>query len=167
MTEEIKENIHENVNKEVKEVKEVNIVQVNDLSCLFIGEADTFEIQVYWYKDSSGIVVEGIDKSYSKDNKEAEIKKVNVTLKYPSHGDITKIFSYASKTLEKNISSLAIESMGLREFLQLEFARFVCLVRGWSLGVPVNNENISKINPKIVKAILSKIREKIENEGLI
>jgi hypothetical protein len=166
-----KENVEEktvlSIDGEEKICSKEVVDSLEDLTSIFVGEADTFDIKVRFYKKEGNIFVEEVDESFDKDCEEKNIKYITITLKYPSHGDISRIFSYATKNLDKNVSNLNVESLGIREFLVLEFARFVCLVRNWSIKTPINAESILKLNPKIVKGILAKIRNEIKNEGII
>jgi len=59
------------------------------------------------------------------------------------------------------------EELDIRDFLQLEFIRCLVLMREWDLKDPLNNSNIMKLHPKIVKAICQKIREEIDMDGII
>lgn len=165
--EDVKENSDTNAksNELTKEIVVSNII--TDITDIFIKDTDTFDVSISFYKTVSGLVVETVDEAFSKENPS---KTVSFSLKYPGYGDISKIYSYANRSIDSNkfIQNSSLEKMNVREFLQMEFARFICLLRGWSiLKQEATAENIMKIDPKIIRAVLNKIREKINNDGLI
>lgn len=134
-----------------------SVVVVEDFSDIFITENDFFDIKIRYHKDGENIFVEGVDESF---NKNGVIKEFTVTFKYPDQSDVTRI----SSTFPK-VSSVG--EIDARDFMKLEFSRLLCLIRKWSLNKPVDDGNIMSLNPKIVKSMVSKIREKIGADGII
>ena len=123
---------------------------------IFITEKNTFAIKILYYKNGDGLVVEGVDDSFLKDK---PYKEIGITLKYPNQGDMTRIIN---NPLKDNKST----EMDIRDFAMLEFSRFICLVRSWTIKKPLNNESIMTLHPSIVKGIIVKIREILGNDGI-
>lgn len=146
--------------EETKETKEIDLkekIQEGEFSIddIFITEDDKFNVSVSFYKKDKKLIVETIDDDFSLDHKSI---KIDLTFKYPSQGDVSTInhISMQSK----------VENMDVRDFARLELSRMLCLVRGWNIPKPCNNENVIALSPTIVKAILNKIREVIGTEGM-
>ena len=83
-----------------------------------------------------------------------------LTFKQPNQGDVTNIIGMVYSGGSK------LQPNDVVDFTRLELARFMCLIRKWSSDKPIDNENILALNPKIVKAILNKIRESIGADGI-
>jgi hypothetical protein len=125
---------------------------------IFITENNKFTISLEYYNNGEDIIVEGNDDF----DKTRTAKKINVTFKKPSQGDITAISNSSIRNSVKNIETLSIN-----DFLLLEIARFLCLIRSWSIPKKISQDTIMSINPKIIKGILAKVREIIGTEGII
>ena len=137
-----------------------NVIKLDEnYEDIFISEKDTFNVSIEYYKDEENILVEDVDDKFDKTRK---AKKISMTFKYPSQGDVTAI---SNNPIRSHIKS--VENMSLNEFMLLEIARFMCLIRAWSLPQKINNDTIFSINPKIIKGILNKVRNKIGTEGII
>jgi len=164
----------EEVNKEIEKVSTIennatnatnadnvdNVIKLDEnYEDIFISEKDTFNVSIEYYKDEENILVEDVDDKFDKTRK---AKKISMTFKYPSQGDVTAI---SNNPIRSHIKS--VENMSLNEFMLLEIARFMCLIRAWSLPQKINNDTIFSINPKIIKGILNKVRNKIGTEGII
>ena len=146
------------MSEEVKLNDEVVIKLDENYEDIFITENDKFTISLEYYNNGENIVVEGNDDF----DKTKMAKKINVTFKKPSQGDITAISNSPIRNSVKNIENLSIN-----DFLLLEIARFLCLIRSWSLPKKISQDTIMSINPKIIKGILAKVREIIGTEGII
>jgi len=126
---------------------------------IFITEKDTFDIAIRFYRKQDALIVESVDDSF--EPQESSIKSFNVTFKYPDQGDSTKIQSGAAKI------SADAESLDIKDLLNLEFSRLLCLIRKWDLGKELSNRSILSMNPKIVRAMVIALRNKIGMEGII
>ncbi len=144
--------------KEKEEVLVEKKPKLSQFADIFITESDTFNITVKYYKKDDQIVVSGIDENF--DNKK-DSKSFSMALKYPSQGDVTRITGHLSGTGD------SIEDIDLREFLNLEFSRVICLMRSWTIDEDLNNSNLMKLHPKIIKSIISQVRSIIGMDGLI
>jgi len=154
-----KQDVVEESKKEPKESKaEVKSVP----SQLFVREEDTFDIEVEYYFDGKKVMVKGIDLLFE-EAKEG-VQKLGCKIKYPSQGDSSLISAQASQMRSSTKSS---DELDLRDFIQLEFIRLMVLIRGWDLDEELNNANIMKLHPKIVKSIVEKIREEIDMDSII
>ncbi len=125
---------------------------------IFITENNKFTISLEYYNNGEDIIVEGNDDF----DKTRTAKKIDITFKKPSQGDITAISNSSIRNSVKNIETLSIN-----DFLLLEIARFLCLIRSWSIPKKISQDTIMSINPKIIKGILAKVREIIGTEGII
>ena len=144
--------------KDVKDIKEVN-KEDDLLSDIFVTEEDTFDIEVKFYKKDGKLFVMGVDDEF--DNAEKNIKSINITLKYPSQSDCLNMNRIK---LDMQKSDDIIDP---RSVLQLEYSRFVILARKWSIKEKLEESNILKLNPKILKGIFQLLRNKIEFDGII
>jgi len=127
---------------------------------IFVTELNTFNVSVKYYTVNGKLFVEGVDEEFDKD---ALCGSLSVTFKYPSQGDMSKIAVNLS-----NVKSISgnLENIDIRDFLNIEFARLLCLIRKWDSKKTLSNENILSLHPKIVKGILSKMREEIGMDGI-
>jgi len=156
MSDQPKEVVKEVVKETAKEV--VKEVVKNEEDCLFVTENDKFDIVVKYNDNGDGkIIVENVDESFIESDK---TKKLTVTLKYPSQGDSDAISRAITKG--KNMTDYDI-----KDFLGLEVVRFMVLARGWSIKKDLNTENIMLLNPRIIKAMVLNVREKIGMDGII
>ena len=137
---------------------------------VFVTDDDVFDVTVRFVRVGGTVMVEGepIDEEtesqgFSVLSKKHPVEEFTITLKYPSQGDCEAI----AKVAALDDASLNMEEMDIRNFMRTEFARFVVLVRKWSLKEKVNNGNLDRLHPKIVKGILQKIREHIGVDGII
>ena len=110
-----------------------------------------------YYRDGSEIMIQGFDEEYD-ESKKAEIVKVK--FKYPSQGDCNLIARHAQ-------GDMTGEDFTVQNFQNIEFTRILVLIRDWSLGKEVNNENILSLHPKIIKGIAAKLREEIGIDGIV
>ena len=127
---------------------------------VFITEDDIFDVTVEFYKDKGKTFVKDIDSDFDITK---PTEKLNVTLKYPSQGDVDTIYSMAGR----QVTATNPADISLPDFLRLELARLAILVRKWSAGVDITPEKIYQLNPKIVKGIIIKVRNEIGLEGII
>jgi len=130
----------------------------DDCSDIFVTEKDTFDVTVEYYKKDDVLYVEGDDGF----DKEVASKKITMSFKYVNQGDIGLIALQAA-----NSKMSTDGQINARDFVALEFHRFNVLIRKWSIKKEINNENILGINAKIIKAFLSKIRDKIGMDGML
>ena len=128
---------------------------------IFITDSDTFDIDIQCYKDGNELKVKGIDGDYDDTRKS---KKISIKFKRPSQGDLTLINTQAGKWS----SSPIMESDDTyRNLMSLEFARMIVLIREWTLPDPLTVDVLVTLDPKIVKAIVYEVREKISMDGII
>jgi hypothetical protein len=120
---------------------------------IFITEENTFDVVVKYHKDGNKLLVEKIDDNYNEENSSS----ITVTFKYPSQGDVTAIASHPLRDSVKGLDN----TLDITGFYLLESARMLCLIRKWSIDKPIDHKSIMELNPKIVKAIISGIREAI------
>lgn len=125
----------------------------------FITEDDVFDVLVRYYRDGKKIFVETIDENFEVNRK--DIAEIKFVIKYPNQGDCDLMFG-TSKKIDLNT-----DNMNIKTFMELEVVRFLSLVRKWSLKEELNNKNALSLSPKIIKAVISKIREEIQLEGLL
>ena len=144
--------------KKEEEKSEEKKIKVSKFEDIFITENHTFDIVVKYYKKDDKLYVDQVDDEF--DQKET-YKDFSVTFKYPDQGDTARITAAAS-----SISPNA-ENIDVRDLINLEFSRVLCLVRKWTLDQPVNNNNILKLHPKIIKGIVVQMRDLIGMDGII
>ena len=125
----------------------------------FISNDDTFDVKVEYYKEGKDFIVEGVDNTFNKEIKNRQA--ITFTFKRPNQGDVALIMA------EGNSMTHGKENDDVRSYLLLEFARILVLIRGWSLAEELNNVNMLSLSPKIVKSLISKVREEIGAEGII
>ena len=147
-----KEEVKEEVEEEVKEKT------IDEFSDIFVTESDTFDVSVKYYRDENSIIVEDVDDVY---DPKRECKEFIATFKYPNQGDYALI-NGNFKGLSDNESEFDV-----RDFMRLEFSRMICLIRKWSLKKELNNKNMMDLHPKIVKALATKVRDKIGMDGIV
>ena len=147
--------------EETKIIKEDNVenkIIKKDNNDIFITEDDTFTIEISYYNDPiKGLIVETVEDSFDATNK--DVKSFNMTFKYPSQGDYETIMARSKYQ--------SIEKMNLTEVTLLETTRVVVLMKKWSLDRKLTVAEMTSIDPKIVKAINNKVREKIGVSALI
>ena len=155
-TEQPKEVVAEKANPDVTEtVTTTTTSNTEDNSDVFITEKDTFDIKVTYYKMGDELYVESVDDEF--DSKKENIKNIDVTFKYPSQGDYESIIAQnAYKSPDK---------MTVIDVMQMELTRIVILIRKWSVKAELNR--LVELDPKIVKAIVNKVREKIGLRGIM
>lgn len=123
---------------------------------IFVTEKDTFEVKVQYYKEGTKFFVESVDDDFSKEHGN---KEMALTFKLPNQGDVTNIIGMV-------YSGGKTQATDVVDFTRLELARMMCLIRKWSSDKKIDNENLLALNPKVVKAILNKIRESIGADGI-
>ena len=139
-------------------MEEVKIEAKDGNRDIFITEDDTFTVDVNYYHDPvKGLIIETIEDSFDATNK--NIKTFNMTFKYPSQGDYETIMARSKYQ--------SIEKMNLTEVTLLETTRTIVLMKKWSLNRKLTVAEMSSLDPKIIKAINNKVREKIGVSGLI
>lgn len=122
---------------------------------IFITENDTFTLEVQYYKANGDIKVKKVDDDF--DEKAENIKTISFTCKYPSQGDYqTMVNSGVYKSINENISGL--------DMIQLEMIRLSLLLRTWTIKKPI--EEMINMDPKIVKAMLLLVNERIGLKGI-
>lgn len=130
----------------------------NEFSDIFVTESDTFKVKVRYYKNDADILVDGVDDDF--DPKQS-CKEFSVVFKYPDQGDSKKITAQVTKM------GNSLEELDVRAFMNLEFARVLCLIRSWDIGHDLITSNIFKLNPKIVKSMTDQVRERLGMSGII
>ena len=141
--------------------KQENEVKKDVISDVFISEDDVFNITILYYKKDYSFYVKNIDEDF--DDKTKDIKSINLTLKYPSQGDYLTVESIRSRTTQNENEN----AINVNDILRMEYNRLLVLIRKWSLSEKVEEAQILKLHPKIVKAIFFEIREKIGLDGIV
>lgn len=134
-------------------------IKLSKFADIFITESDTFDIKIQYYKQDGNVIVSGIDDIFDIKN---ECSEFTATFKYPDQGDYTSI----SNTAKLKTNGVG-DNVDVMDFLALEFTRILCLIRKWTIDQPLTNDVIMKMHPKIVKALINKIRDKIGTDGII
>jgi hypothetical protein len=157
-----KEEQEEQTQKEVVEkVEAKKEPQTNLAVSPFVTEEDLFDVKVDYYREGKKMVVQGVDDDY---DKKKAVASVEFKVKYPSQGDCDIIAEQGRVQLE---NSGVPDQINIREFMKLEFVRFLCLVREWNLDKEINNTNIMSLHPSIIRAALLRIREELATEGIV
>lgn len=159
--EEIKKEQSKDAPEEIKEDKKEEAKEKKEPSPLFVSDDDLFNVSVKYYRDYKKLKIED-EEDFNPTHE--DIQELTCTLKYPSQGDTSLIAAQSSQV--KKSGGGATEELSLRDFIQLEFIRFAVLVREWNLDETLNNNNIMKLHPKVVKAVLNKVREEIDMDGI-
>jgi len=158
---EVLSNVSAEVNDETKvddkQLEEIKQPDENDFSSIFINETDVFDIIIKFNKVDGALKVEFVDDDFIDENS----KEIKITFKYPSQGDYDLINGYVSK------SSKDDDDTFVRDFMKLELARVLVLIRKWSLKEKLSNDSIYKLHPKVFKCITYHVREKISTDGLL
>jgi len=126
--------------------------KINNISP-FVEDDERFEIQIKYYKEKDDLFVEAVDEQF--DNKKDAVSFI-VKFKYPNAGDYS-LLTVQNTDNTDNINNILI----------MEIRRALILIREWSLDKELNNDNFYKLHPKIAKAMIVKIRDKIGLQGLI
>jgi len=125
----------------------------------FIKETDRFDIKVRCYSDEKeGLFVDKVDPVFNEDRE--DIKEIKFVFKYPSQGDFNVISSQSGSFINDD------DTPDHNSLNKLEFARFLVLVWEWSLSEELSNVNILNLDPKIVKAAVYGLREKLSLDGI-
>jgi hypothetical protein len=152
----------ENIKTEVAKIETAKIETAkveNEHGDIFITEDNTFDVTVKYYKENNNVFVEGVDDAFDITKKS---KQFTVTIKYPSQSDVSIIYKQSSA-----LKSGALEDIDIRDILGLEFSRFLCLMRKWTLSDKLDLSTIMKLNPKIVKSIVMQVRVILGMDGII
>ena len=130
------------------------------MTSVFVTEDDKFDVTVEFYKENGKTFVRGVDDSFDIAKKS---EYFTVTVKYPSQGDVELIYSATGKSVDPTNP----QEISVPDFLRLELSRLLILIRKWSAGIDCTAEKIYQLNPKIVKAIILKIRAELGMDGII
>ena len=133
-------------------------IKLSKFADIFVTESDTFDIAVKYYKKEDRLIVVAVDDEFDEN---VECTEFEVIFKYPDQGDTSKISSQVSR-LGSNP-----EELDVREFMGLEFARILCLIRSWTIDSDMTNQSLMKLHPKIVKSLINQVRDKIGMDGII
>jgi hypothetical protein len=133
-------------------------IKLSKFADIFITENDTFDVTVRYYKRDGVLIVSEIDDSF---DVTVPHEQFTATIKYPDQGDYTKI----SRQIKSGGAGL--EQLDIVDFMALEFARLVCLIRSWTIDKNLTNENIMAMSPKIVKSMLVQVTNKLGTDGII
>lgn len=126
-------------------------------SDVFITEGDTFDISIKYYNKNGKLFVKKIDDDF--DDSASGIRTIDITFKYPSQGDCMMI--------ERNMESIESATENLKTFLRMEYNRFLILARKWNLPEKLEESEVLRLRPKMIKAIFQELREKIDMDGII
>jgi len=148
-------NVTSNVlTSEVDLVNKDNVIKLTDNSDLFITEKDTFDITVRYYKKDE-VFVENVDDVF--DSNEPSIKQFSITFKYPNQGDF--------ETIMAQNAYKSPDQLKLIDILQMELTRIVVLIRKWTLNAEF--ARLAELDPKVIKGIAQKVREKLGMRGIL
>lgn len=158
----VEEEVEEKVEpkKVADEEPRVENVEEDDFS-IFVSDSDTFDIEIKCYRDNDELKVEGVDTEYDVDKK---AKAIKVTFKRPSQGDLTLINTQAGRWTS---SQIVDSDETYKNLMSLEFARIIVLIREWNLSEALTVDVLATLDPKIVKSMIYKVREKISMDGII
>lgn len=146
---------------QIEQIKlEKEVIKVEETGP-FVTENDTFDVVTKYYKIDKKIIVEDVDDDF--DTKNTNIKTLICTFKYPSQAD-SSIIGLQSRQINNSVGK---SEFGITDYIQLELYRLLTLIRKWNLKDELNNASVMNLNPKIIKAITSKIRIEIGTEGII
>lgn len=146
------------ISEAAKQVVEAKVeAKVDSCEDIFVTESDLFDISLKYYKKDNIFFVEGIDDNF--DPKEP-CKEIKMSLKYPDQDDCNRIALSSSK-LDANL-----DRVDIRDYLKMELARLMVLIRKWSLNKEISTATIINISPKIMKGIFAKVRTVIGTDGI-
>lgn len=144
------------VSEVIPEVKNEKVIGEN-FSSVFVTEDDIFDVTLQYYKENGKMYVSGVDDDFdSSKSKDTFV----ATFKYPSQGDSEIIMNMSKST--SNGSEVTVP-----DFMKMEVARMMVLIRKWSVGAEVTTEKIYQLNPKIVKGVVHYVRQKLGTDGII
>lgn len=171
----------EEVKQEQEEVKEVEVTEADvendsnasseetgadiDDSLLldfspFVTEDDRFDIFVACYKDERGVLlVDRVDEDFKEDD--PRVRKIKFVFKNPNQGDCNVVTTQAKMVMNED------EKPNIADLTNLEWARLMVLIRSWSLVEELNNANLIKLSPKVIRSVVFAIRDEIGLEGII
>ena len=139
--------------------EEVPEISSKDDEVIFVEEEDTFDIKVNCYKKDNKLYVEDIDDEF--DAEYEDIKVITMTLKYPSQADCDLISIHTRGIFDSS------GEVSIREINRVEVIRMLTLARSWNSKRKMDNDNLLKLNPKIVKGICLKIQDEIQMSGIV
>ena len=134
---------------------------VNAIASPFVTDDDLFMVSARFFKENKKFIVEGVDDGF--DALKGCVQVLTLTVKYPSQGDASLINGQVRR-MNDNIKS---EDINVTDYMQIELIRLLTLVRKWDIKEDLNNENILKLSPKVIKVLLEKIRTEIGFDGII
>lgn len=134
-----------------------NTIKQDDNSDIFITEDNTLELTVKYNQKGNGLSVEKIDDDFVESS---ETKKITVTVKYPSQGDYDVIAGAFNRRPNES------KDLEVKDILRMEFCRLMVLIRKWSLPRSCTPDNLMQLHPRIIKAIIIELREKMGMDGI-
>ena len=157
------------------DVEAVEAVKPKTKSSIFVTESDTFDISIKWYIREGQILVEDADDDFDSnylgniidkenggkiryDETFNGINEIIVTFKYPSQGDYELIMN---STIYKSPEEIKVS-----DILQMELARVMTLIRKWNLEEDISL-TLNQVDPSIMKAMISKVRDHIGMKGIL
>jgi len=157
--EEVKAEVKEEVKEEVKaEVKAEKKVTAKTSPFVSKDAVITCKVGYYLKPNGFGFIVEGVQDEYEE---EKATDFIEVTFRLPSQKD-TNIIAQRG-----NIGSGEGEMSIFKSFNELEYVRFLALLKSWTLDAPCTEESIEELHPSFVKGILTALREKIGMDGIV
>jgi hypothetical protein len=144
---------------EIKVVSNVSsqVTKEDDFSDIFVTEKDTFDISLKYYRKDDKLFVDSVDSDF--DNTEVS-REILMSFKHPDQSDSDGIVMSSPKL------NTDLDKVDVRDFVAMEVARIFVLIRKWSVNKSLSRENILSLNPKIIKGMIAKIREKIGMDGI-
>jgi len=125
---------------------------------LFLTENDTFEIKLFIAEDEKGGIYCDIEEEGVKvlmGDKDFSIEEYKFVFKKPSFGDLSQLTDLLTSPRKVGEEYIGYESNPIA----IKVKTISYLIRDWSLcddkgnKVPINEDNISKLNPIIASAI--------------
>ena len=132
---------------------------VSSVTSVFVTEDDVFDITLSFYKENGKMYVSGVDDDFDVSKAKDEFL---ATFKYPSQGDSELIMNMSRQASNGNASDLTVP-----DFMKMEVARMMVLIRKWSAGTDLTSEKIYQLHPKIVKGLVAALRQEMGTEGII
>lgn len=149
-------NVASNVSSEI--VGDFGENKKNDFDDIFVSEEEEFDVCVRYYSKDNEIHIVGLEAEENSD----DIKEIKFIFRQPNYGDCELISKQTSIMSGNKVE----EDYTLGDYVNGEIVRMLSLFKTWNGTGNFNIDLVRKINPKIVKDILMKIRLKIGMIGI-
>jgi len=131
------------------------------VSSPFVDQDARFDVSVNFVRIGENVFVENKDEDYQEKVDEVgkdKVAAIVVSFKYPDTGDCDQI------TLGSTHTGVQLQ---FKDFTKLELIRMLVLIKGWNQPMPLDNQEILKLHPKITRAILDGLIDRLGNDGLV